>query len=465
MLARILVAALVLLPQDAKQPQVREDAWKGGAPVPRGAVGVVAELPVPVAIFVDEMASRHVRADSPIGGETLNSLIDEILVANEADRRRMTVPDADVDRRVNELNAQLRQQKTSLEAEMASKGISMDVFRAKLKKQMLLEQLTREDQKIPRNEPVRNEQQMVWLKNRRETAKVELDRSKLKKEEVALVEGTAIDDRMFVRALLSASEKKDVRKVVDFLMQYVFGMHLLEQAGVPLTEADVEQEFQQSKRLFESNPEFRGIDHEAFVKERTGMDIATLKRSRQFRLNAAVAKLGRALFSPTDVKAYYDQNLSSFGPRFTVRHLLIRGSDRPLRDQSGKALTQSLAQAKQQIDGIRRELDQGKRFEDLVQMYSEHLPTRLRGGQLDTFTPKTAPTAFPELGEAVTKLEIGRISDPILTSAGYHLVKVERMDPPPPVEQVDPEIRKRLAGRHFSDAYDKAAKGWDIKID
>jgi hypothetical protein len=148
-----------------------------------------------------------------------------------------------------------------------------------------------------------------------------------------------------------------------------------------------------------------------------------------------------------------------------VTHLLIKGSDRPLRDQSGKALTQPLAQARQQIEGIRREIDKGKRFEDLVPMYSEHLPSKVRGGRLEAFTPKSAPAAFPELGEAVTRLDIGQVSDPVLTSAGYHLVRVDRIEPAPPVDQVEPAIREKLGQRYFNDAYDKAPKGFDIRVD
>jgi parvulin-like peptidyl-prolyl isomerase len=416
-------------------------------------------------VFIDEMAARGTRADNPVGRDTLNSLIDEVLVANEANRRSVVVSEADLDRRIAQLDCQLRQHKTCLDVEMRNKGITMDVFRSKLRKQALLEMLAREDQRIPADQPVSNDQQKVWLKNKRDASKIELDRSKLKRGECALVDGTPIEDRTFVRTLLSAAERKEIRRVSDFLMQYVFAMSLLEQAAGPLTDEDVELEFQERKYEFESNPEYKGIEYEMIVKERTGLDPQALKKSRGFRMNAAVSKLSKKLFSPTDIKGYYDTNLAWFGPRYTVRHLLIKGSDRPLRDQSGKALTQPLAQAKRQIDGIRRELEEGKRFEDLVQFYSEHLPTRLKGGLLESFTPKTAPPAFPELGEAVATLEIGRVSEPILTSAGYHLVKLERTEPAPPVGDVESRIRQHLGSRYFNEAYEKAPKGWDLKLE
>jgi PPIC-type PPIASE domain len=459
--ALVLVLAAALGAQD---PQLPEDAWKAGVPVPPGAVAVVGGMPVTIDLFVDEMAARYSRSDSGVGRETLASLIDETLVSNEVARRNSTVADADLECKVKQLDCELRRANTSLDAEIRAKGLSIDVFRSKLRKQLLLEQLTREDQKIPATAQVTNEQQKVWLKNKRDSAKIELDRSKLKKGETALVDGTPIEDVVFTRALFSAVERKDVRKVVDFLVQYTFGMHLLEQASSPLTEADIDREYADRKAIFEANSEFRGINFEQFVAERTGFDAAGLKRSRPFRLNAAVTRLGKRMFAPNDVQGYYELNLAWFGPKYVVRHLLIRGSDRQRKHLNGKPM-QTLSQARQQIDGLRGELSKGKRFEDLVQMYSEDFATKLRGGLLDAFPPKSPPQSFPELGEAVTKLEVGRVSDPLLTSAGYHLVRVERMDPPPPVEKVEADIRARLAAKYFSEALEKAPRGYDIRLD
>ena len=62
-------------------------------------------------------------------------------------------------------------------------------------------------------------------------------------------------------------------------------------------------------------------------------------------------------------------------------------------------------------------------------------------------------------------LEIGRVSEPILTSAGYHLVRLEKSDPAPPVTEVEARIREHLGHRYFTDAYEKAQKGWDVRVD
>jgi parvulin-like peptidyl-prolyl isomerase len=462
---RPLVALLVsaaLLAQDQKVP---EDAWKAGVPVPPGAVAIVGGLPVPSDLFVDEMAARHVRADSAVGRETLASLVDEALVVNEAARRNATVTDADIDCKMNQLDCQLKQVNRSLDAEMKSTGVTRDLFRAKLRQQLLLERLTREDQRIGRNDPVSNEQQKVWLKNRRDAAKIELDRSKLKRCETAVVDGVPIEDVTFVRALLVSAKREEVRRVADFCLQYVWAQHLLEQAGEKLTDADLDQEFLERKRWFESNPEYRGIEYETIVRERTGMDPVALKASRGFRVNSMISKLGRKLFSDDDVKGYYDTNLALFGPYYTVRHLMIRGSDRPQRDMAGRMI-QPLAKAREQIVTILGEMSaKNKPFEDVARLYSEHMPSKVRGGLLDPFTPRTAPQPFPELGDAVTRLEIGKVSEPILTSSGYHLVRVERMDPPKPLDQVKLDIRQRLATNYFNDSVAKAPKGWDIKLD
>src|SRR5688572_2045519 len=101
MLARILtflvLAPILALAQDAQQSQLRDDAWKGGAPVPPAAIAVVAGIAAPTDPFVDEMAARGVRADNAVGRETLSSLVAQILVADGAMKRQVTSSESGLD--------------------------------------------------------------------------------------------------------------------------------------------------------------------------------------------------------------------------------------------------------------------------------------------------------------------------------------------------------------------------------
>ena len=67
MAVRTIVALFLCGCLGAQDPQIPEDAWKAGVPVPPGAVAVVGGAAGPVDVFVDEMAARHVRADSAVG--------------------------------------------------------------------------------------------------------------------------------------------------------------------------------------------------------------------------------------------------------------------------------------------------------------------------------------------------------------------------------------------------------------
>ncbi len=465
MITSALVPLMILtcLPQDPAGTQQGEVQWKYGVTPPNGAVAVVDDAVVTMELFLDEMSSHFARPDQPLGRETLNNLVDEILVATEASRRGFQVSDSDVEKETSELEEQLKKSGTSLAAELDKKQVPRAAFQAKLRKTLLLKQLAREDQRIPAPAAVSATHMSVWLKNRRAAAKIEMDRAKLPKGTVANIDGTPLDERTFVAAVLPDANRKDVRDKVEMLMQYVLMMRALEQNQLSLTEADVELEYVDKRRVFESNPQMKGIEYAAFVKERTGLDTDALKQSRAFRLHAAVSKIGRKQFTPADVQAYYDKNIEYFGPRYSVRHLLIRGADNESKDLDGRVLIPTKAKAREQIASIQKELAKGKRFEDLVQIYSEHTPTKFKGGVLDPFTPKTAP--YDSFGEAVKPLKVNDISQPVETPLGFHLLKVEGIQPAPPVQAVESTIRQELGTNYLRELYQKARKGADIRVE
>lgn len=69
---------------------------------------------------------------------------------------------------------------------------------------------------------------------------------------------------------------------------------------------------------------------------------------------------------------------------------------------------------------IQQQLKQGARFEDLARQHST-CPSKSSGGDLGWFGPGKMVKAFED---AVRKIGIGSISDPVQTQFGYHVIKV-----------------------------------------
>jgi len=69
---------------------------------------------------------------------------------------------------------------------------------------------------------------------------------------------------------------------------------------------------------------------------------------------------------------------------------------------------------------IKREIQQGARFEELARRHST-CPSKSSGGDLGWFGPSKMVKEFEN---ACRKTGIGTVTDPVRTQFGYHIIKV-----------------------------------------
>lgn len=117
---------------------------------------------------------------------------------------------------------------------------------------------------------------------------------------------------------------------------------------------------------------------------------------------------------------YYDENKAKF-ETVTARHILVRmkGSPVPLR-QGKEDLTEEQALAKAQE--LKKKLDGGANFEELAKAESDDTGSGANGGMLGTFGHGQMVPAFEQAAFAQT---VGKVSDPVKSQFGYHLILVD----------------------------------------
>ncbi len=120
-----------------------------------------------------------------------------------------------------------------------------------------------------------------------------------------------------------------------------------------------------------------------------------------------------------DVSEYYRGHLSDFEKAKTVqaRHVLLK--------LEADADAKTVETARRRADDIALRAKAGEDFAQLAKQYSEG-PTRARGGDLGTFKREDMVKPF---ADAAFSMSPGETSEPVRTQFGFHVIKVEAVNP------------------------------------
>lgn len=150
----------------------------------------------------------------------------------------------------------------------------------------------------------------------------------------------------------------------------------------------------------------------------------------------------KAAVTEQALKAVYEEAIKQMADDFEVRarHILVP--------------TEAEAKA------ILVELNKGTDFAELARQKSKDPGAAAQGGDLGYFTKEQM---VPEFAEVAFKLEKGKISDPVKTQFGWHIIKVEdkRKKPAPDFAQVKDQVESyviRKAQAEFITKLRAAAK-------
>jgi peptidyl-prolyl cis-trans isomerase C len=160
----------------------------------------------------------------------------------------------------------------------------------------------------------------------------------------------------------------------------------------------------------------------AFARERLLMDKLLTDEAKTAATDAAMRKV-------------YEEAASQMGgdEEVRARHILVESED----------------EAKQLVD----ELKKGGDFAELAKKKSKD-PGASDGGDLGYFTKEQM---VPEFSKVAFELETGKISDPVKSQFGWHVIKVEdkRKRKAPDFEQVKPQIETYVTRKAQADLVSK----------
>ena len=157
---------------------------------------------------------------------------------------------------------------------------------------------------------------------------------------------------------------------------------------------------------------------------------------------------------PTDAELhqFYEERKSQMvtPEERRARHILIavpKGADEA-----------AIAAARKKAEDLRKRILAGESFEKLAEKYSDDPGSSKLGGDLGYFSRGSLDPAFEK---AMFSMKVGDVSEPVLTSFGFHIIKLEdiRAEKAKPFEQVKDQLikeyRQGVAERKFYKASEK----------
>lgn len=170
------------------------------------------------------------------------------------------------------------------------------------------------------------------------------------------------------------------------------------------------------------------------------------RAKKEILTQTAVSKVvSEATVSDKEVEDYYNANNEMFKNPGTVsaKHILVE--------------TEEKAQE------VMNKINEGMSFEEAAQQFST-CPSNAQGGDLGRFG---RGQMVPEFEDAAFNLEIGKVSEPVKTQFGYHLIKVtEKLESSiKPFDEVKVSIKNNILQERQAFRYSQLNKDLREKYD
>ena len=181
--------------------------------------------------------------------------------------------------------------------------------------------------------------------------------------------------------------------------------------------------------------QYFGVDSEKELEEKLRLE---------YRRQEAVKDYVTENIKDDEIKKYYEENTTG---QVKASHILITADvkDKASEDEKKKAEEE----AKKTAEKVIKELEKGKKFEDLAKKYSKDTSNASNGGDLGYFDLSDMVTEF---SDAVKKLKVNEYTkEPVKTEYGYHIILKKDEKEKPKLKDVKKDIKKKIAEKKQED--------------
>lgn len=234
---------------------------------------------------------------------------------------------------------------------------------------------------------------------------------------VATVNGEKVSRKDFdrrinvIRRMNQEVTRSTEMMVVNQLAMKVLLKQFVKEQNIDVSDNDVQGEVEKIKYFLKANQNNSEKPLEEIL-EAQGSSISELED--EVRRTLALSKYLDTVVSDDEKRSYFDANKSAFnGEKVKASHILI--------DTTKLETDAELEKARQKIEEIKKEIDNGADFAEMAGKYST-CPSAESGGDIGFFQRKGS--IVEEFAIVAFSMEVGEISEPVETQFGYHIIKV-----------------------------------------
>jgi len=221
--------------------------------------------------------------------------------------------------------------------------------------------------------------------------------------------------------------QRDIDKLLDSLDPQTSSMYRSPEGRAAITEELINAHLFALKGLEE------GIDKSPEYLE----EIERFKKHALMRVTID-KMLEKVEATNEDVKKFYDENPAQFAQPAQVhaRHILVSDDV--------------------EMEKVLADIAAGETFENTAKKFST-CPSKENGGDLGFFE---RGQMVPEFENVAFETEVGKVSDPVKTQFGVHLIRVEakNLDSKIPFENVEEQVKNYLSNQKRSEVYQEQLK-------
>lgn len=212
---------------------------------------------------------------------------------------------------------------------------------------------------------------------------------------------------------------KELRQAaMDLIVEQEVVAQAAEKEGIAPDMAELDKHVEELRSTFDNDLQFRmKLEGDGFTEESFRRHVGRMMAARAYldriRIDAADVR-------DAEVEKFYKENTErlTLPEQVRVRHILLIW--KPMGTQDDRAAV------RQQMQPILERARAGEDFAALAREFSEDSATRGNGGDTGLFV---RGTMVPQFEAVAFSLEPGEISDPVDTTYGVHILKLEERQP------------------------------------